>query len=244
MYSCELQNDGKIILAGYSRNGLNYDFAVVRLNSDGSLDNNFDGDGYVLTDLASKNDLVRGMLIQPNGKIVVTGYYNSGTYNDIAILRYNEDGSLDNSFGTGGKSYTKVGNSNDFSFSVAMQPDGKLVVCGKTHNGLYDKIVVARFIAGWSVGLIDFSTENNAVYTCPNPMSENTKIKFSLFSDESITIQLFDMTGKLISTLLNEELMLKGNHSIDLPIYNSLESGNYILKISNGAGLVNLKVAK
>ena len=93
--------------AGYSDNGSNYDFALVRYNTDGSLDTTFDSDGKVTTAIGSGNDYAYSVAIQSDGKIVAAGY--SQRSNDFALVRYNTDGSLDTSFDSDGKVTTAIG---------------------------------------------------------------------------------------------------------------------------------------
>ena len=127
-----IQPDGKIVAAGYSDAGGNRDFALVRYNADGSLDTTFGGGGKVLTDFgaASDDDAVR-VALQPDGKIVVAGYSERPRHCDFALVRYNADGSLDPSFGAGGKVLTDLGDSSDDDGrAVAIQPDGKIVAAG------------------------------------------------------------------------------------------------------------------
>lgn len=126
-----IQSDGKIIVAGFSTNGSNLDFALARYHSDGSLDNSFGIGGKVTTDFVGDDDAANAIIIQSDGKIVVAGYSYGNTYNDFALVRYNLDGSLDNSFGTGGKVTTDFGNSFDYAYSIAIQSDGKIVAAGK-----------------------------------------------------------------------------------------------------------------
>ena len=68
-----LQSDGKIIAAGYSHNGSNGDYALVRYNTDGSLDTTFDTDGKVTTAFDNGNDFARAVVLQTDGKIVAVG---------------------------------------------------------------------------------------------------------------------------------------------------------------------------
>jgi uncharacterized delta-60 repeat protein len=86
-----VQPDGKILVAGSMDN----DFALVRFNTDGSLDTTFSGDGIVTTDFGDSSDQATCVTVQSNGKIVVAGYKIGGT---VLIARYNTDGSLDTSF--------------------------------------------------------------------------------------------------------------------------------------------------
>ncbi len=115
---------------GDSYNGSNYDFGVARYNTDGSLDSSFDTDGKVITAIGSSNDYVRSVAIQSDGKIVAAGYSYNGSNFDFAVARYNTNGSLDSSFDTDGKVTTAIGSSDDYSYSVAIQSDGKIVVAG------------------------------------------------------------------------------------------------------------------
>ena len=89
-----MQPDGKIVVAGSSFNGSNDDFALVRYNADGSLDTSFGGgDGIVTTPIGTSNDSANGVLVQPDGKIVVAGTAFGSTGYDFALVRYNSDGS-------------------------------------------------------------------------------------------------------------------------------------------------------
>jgi uncharacterized delta-60 repeat protein len=101
----KIQSDGKIVVAGYSLTGpgANTDFALVRYNSDGSLDSSFGSGGKVLTDIGASVDQANSVVIQPDGKILVVGASGTGGVGpaDLALVRYNSDGSLDTSFGNG-----------------------------------------------------------------------------------------------------------------------------------------------
>lgn len=130
-----IQSDGKILVAGYTWNGSNYDFAVVRYNTDGSLDPSFDGDGKTVTGVGTSNDLAEAIAIQPDGKIVVAGHSSVGGLNtDFAVVRYNTNGSIDLSFDLDGKVITPVGPGSDEAHGVAIQPDGRILVTGFSRN--------------------------------------------------------------------------------------------------------------
>jgi uncharacterized delta-60 repeat protein len=109
------QADGKLVVAGYSDNGGNYDFALVRYNADGSLDTGFDGDGKVTTDIGASNDVGYSVIQQADGKLVVAGYSYNGSSYDFALVRYNADGSLDASFDGDGIVTTAIGAANDYA---------------------------------------------------------------------------------------------------------------------------------
>ena len=127
-----IQSDGKIVVAGYSGNGNDLDFAVIRYNSNGSLDTGFGSNGKVTTDIANDDDYGNSVAIQADGKIVVAGYGRISSNNDIVVVRYNTDGTLDLSFDSDGKVTTPIGTSSDYAFAVTIQTDGKIVVAGSS----------------------------------------------------------------------------------------------------------------
>ena len=131
--SIAVQNDGKIVVAGYSRSESgDYDWAVVRFLSDGDLDTSFSGDGKLTTDLGG-SDSTTGVVLQSDGKILVAGYsYSDG--NDFALVRYNPDGSLDNTFGTAGKVVTATGGITDAGGGVVLLGSGTILVAGTVGN--------------------------------------------------------------------------------------------------------------
>ena len=133
-----LQPDGKIVATGSTISfPFKYDWLVARYNGDGSVDTNFGSKGYVITDLG-RVDTARGIAVQPDGRIVVAGTTQDGVLEgsliDIAVGRYNSDGSLDTSFGESGKVITDLGRLEDAS-SLALRTDGKIVVAGSISDG-------------------------------------------------------------------------------------------------------------
>ncbi|MCI0529632.1 MAG: hypothetical protein L0Y56_19490, partial [Nitrospira sp.] len=111
-FAVALQQDGRIVAAGrtFIFFGLTSDFALARYNTDGSLDTSFGTAGKVTTDFGGNNDGVFAVALQADGKIVAVGSSQIGIMNsDFALARYNPDGSLDSSFGSGGMVTTDFG---------------------------------------------------------------------------------------------------------------------------------------
>ncbi|MEV6050381.1 calcium-binding protein [Streptomyces sp. NPDC052107] len=140
-----VQTDGKIVAAGSGVSGSTLDFALARYNTDGSLDTTFGTGGLVTTDFGGDNDQALGVALQNDGKIVAAGFTNAGGTNDFALARYNTDGSLDTTFGTGGKVITDFGGTIDEAFGVAVQTDGKIVAAGITNAGGTFDFALARY---------------------------------------------------------------------------------------------------
>lgn len=132
-----VQSDGKIIAAGASGLGQGPygDFQLVRYETDGSLDPTFGAGGVVTTDSGGANDNVSGMIVQPDGKILIGGLSDdAGTGEDSALVRYDADGSLDSDFGSGGMVQISHSPSHDHVEDVALQPDGKIVTAGMYYD--------------------------------------------------------------------------------------------------------------
>jgi uncharacterized delta-60 repeat protein len=135
-----LQRDGKIVAVGE----LNTNFAVARLNPNGTLDKSFGGgSGLVTTNFGSNHDVANAVAIQTNGKIVVAGAAVGRLhFFDMAIARYNVDGTLDKSFDDDGRqtiTFTNFG--GDEANALAIQPDGKILLAGHI---VTDDFAVAR----------------------------------------------------------------------------------------------------
>ncbi|MFN3564715.1 MAG: WD40 repeat domain-containing protein [Burkholderiaceae bacterium] len=150
-YALALAPDGKIVAAGRSHNGMNYDFALARYNADGSLDTTFGSGGKVVTAIGAGTDEAYAIALAPDGKIVVAGVSRNGTKFDFALARYNADGSLDASGGSGGKLVTAIGSGLDLATGLALAPDGRIVAAGRSHNGANLDFALARYNADGSL---------------------------------------------------------------------------------------------
>jgi uncharacterized delta-60 repeat protein len=144
-----LQEDGKIIVVGYSfgpRGG--NDFALVRHNTNGSLDTTFNQVGKTLTDFNNGSfDQASAVTIQGNGKIVVVGVsIRPGGDKDFAVARYNMNGSLDTAFSDDGKVLTDFCG-DDEAAAVVIQDDGKIVVAGFTDVSGFNDFALVRYKA-------------------------------------------------------------------------------------------------
>jgi uncharacterized delta-60 repeat protein len=161
-----IQADGKIVAGGFTGNFPVGDFCLMRYTTDGSLDSTFNMDGKVTTSISQFADNLTALVIQPDGKIIAAGHTNSGDpyhWNfDFTLTRYNENGSLDSTFGTDGKVITAFGPNNDGVNSVALQSDGKIVAIGYTTNLQDRDFAVARYHAD---GTPDTSWGNYGILT-------------------------------------------------------------------------------
>jgi uncharacterized delta-60 repeat protein len=152
--------DGKIVAAGLAGNAMSqiWDVALLRYNTDGTLDLPFGGtnSGMVITDIGSSSNYANAVALQADGKIVVAGNAFANPFantSDIAVLRYNTDGTLDTTgFGSpNGYVTTSIGAFDD-GFAVAVQPaDGKIVVAGNADAGMGDRLALLRYNSNGSL---------------------------------------------------------------------------------------------
>src|SRR5437868_1211759 len=168
--SVALQADGKIIAAGtvfvdfIIGDQSDTDFALARYNQHGTLDASFGNGGLVSTDFFAMEDDAFSVLIQPDGKIVAVGSANNpATYYDFAAVRYLSNGTIDTTFGVGGKVSTDFGDQNfDRAHSAALQPDGRIVAAGFaiSQNGGVQNFAVARYTSN---GLLDTTFSRDGI---------------------------------------------------------------------------------
>ncbi|MFH0866803.1 MAG: C1 family peptidase, partial [Bacteroidota bacterium] len=147
--SLALQSDDKVVVAGTDEG--NYDFALARFNTNGSLDYSFGSAGKVTTDFGGYE---RGssVAIQTDGKIVMAGGCGVSPNTNFAISKYNINGTLDNTFGSGGKVITDFNGTDDCGLSVRIQSDGKIVVSGYSLTGGYNyDFAIARYNTNGSI---------------------------------------------------------------------------------------------
>ena len=135
VYGALVQADNKIVAVGtYSSNNFRGYFALNRYLTNGALDTSFGDNGRVLTDFdaTAADQGVFAAALQPDGKILATGFvsFMPPGPGAIATARYNSNGSLDTTFGTGGKVETAVVNHINEATAIAVGQDGKIVVAG------------------------------------------------------------------------------------------------------------------
>ncbi len=152
IYDVIVQPDGKIVASGVNdMPPSGSDTAIVRYNPDGSPDSSFGAGGIVTTRVGTVASIGEAVNIQANGKIIVAGSSYSGSAaerNDFGALRLNADGTLDFSFGTGGKVITPIGSREDQVRDALIQPDGKIIVVGHSENaaaGFNEDFALVRY---------------------------------------------------------------------------------------------------
>ena len=198
-----IQADGKIVVVGYSAaTGTSVNsFSVVRYNTNGSLDNTFGTGGIVTTAIRTLNDRAYDVKIQADGKIVVCGI-SANTSSDIdgALVRYNSDGTLDNTFGTGGKVIQALSTKNDYYYSLLLQSDGKIICAGYGYSSDGTKTMFAA-VRYNSNGSTDAQFGTNGVATVAFDLSAQCRAAV-LLPDGKIVLAGYVVVGSYPSWAL------------------------------------------
>jgi len=138
-----LRADGKIVAIGYQPAiASGFGFALNRYNADGTPDISFGTGGRVVTPFGTGCAGVDHVVVQPDGKILVTGTVSECQNSDAyTIFRYDADGSIDGNFGTNGRVVTQIGTGNSKIGETLLQDDGKILLVGSGNNA----VVMVRY---------------------------------------------------------------------------------------------------
>jgi uncharacterized delta-60 repeat protein/uncharacterized repeat protein (TIGR01451 family) len=169
-FSVVVQPDGDILVAGATdtnptplSSNENHDFLLLRFNANGSLDTAFGTGGKVITDFFGKNDVARSLALQPDGRILLGGGANNGSFSSFALARYNANGSPDTAFGNNGKQFANfIPLISSDGFDMTLLPNGKIVMVGKNEVSDNVDFMLARFSAD---GSLDSLGSGNYVLT-------------------------------------------------------------------------------
>ena len=231
-FATAIQADGKIIVAGYTLCCSNAeDFAMVRYNVDGSIDNTFGVNGKVITDFAGAfvaSDIAHAIAIQADGKIILGGQQFNPTVgqpfnskNNFALARYTANGVLDASFGTGGLVKTDFGGPYESNIrALLLQPDGLIIAAGvvdslNTTGGITPSdFALARYTTNGNLD-ISFGTNGlvktnvggadqiNALQLLSNGQLIAAGFLRNSAYDDSIVIVKYNSNGSIDNTFAN-----------------------------------------
>ncbi len=199
-----LQSDGKIVVTGPLWNGSNNDFGVVRYNTNGHLDSTFGTNGILKTDFGSTEDDAKTIILQADGKILVSGLAYNYSTKTFMLIRYNADGSIDSTY----KNSIPVGE-HDLVNTMAIQSDGKIVMGGSLYSkGQYDSATYDNSNSNYAVAR--FNT-NGSLDTSFNRTGFNI---IDVEKDDVINSIVIQRNGKIIAGGLS-------NNTISLVRFNS-----------------------
>jgi uncharacterized delta-60 repeat protein len=154
--SAAVQAGDKLVITGYAAGAVDRDFAIVRVNADGTLDTSFNTTGKLVLPVGAGIDTALAVKALADGSLIVVGDSgdSTGANVDVSIVKIKADGTLDTSFGNAGKTMVQVP-TNDHAIALQVQADGKIVVAGNGGN----QVAVVRLNAN---GTFDTSFGPNA----------------------------------------------------------------------------------
>jgi uncharacterized delta-60 repeat protein len=193
-----IQPDNRIIQVFVSYAANHYEFGVLRYKTDGQLDSSFGNNGKTTTAIGLSDGYATAGALQPDGKIVVVGSANTSNSIAFGLVRYNSNGTLDNSFGSSGKVIASFGLYYDRATSLAIQPDGKILVAGSSADSYYTgAFALARFKIN---GTPDSSFgQNGKIITHLGPFVTYIGGQyFGRYAEESANAVVLQPDGKII----------------------------------------------
>lgn len=226
----KLQDDGKILIAGWSGMFHNqyssWNYGLTRLNKDGSLDDTFNSDGKIITDLDNfKDDRPEGIEILEDNKILLIGYTYSHSQSKSSMVSYEPDGTPDASLGNNG--ILIIDQSPPYVSATVMQEPHKVLAVGND----FGSITLMRVIIGSPSVLNQKLSTDNKFEAFPNPLSENALAKYFLPESGLTTITLYDQNGKIIQSILSNQFRQQGENTESISLNASIPAGNYILEL-------------
>jgi uncharacterized delta-60 repeat protein len=240
--------DGKILVGGEGRSaasGSDRDFAIVKLNTDGTTDASFGTAGVVVTNFDTEHDNLNALIVQPDGKIVTGGYaYTGTTLLEFALVRYNADGSVDGTFGAGGKVVTEMGPGGNQIMALALQADGKIVAAGSVNAGATADFALARYlVSGSSSNIGSANTDVAQMVVYPNPAQNTIMIQYETQTPTGISIDLVAADGRKIESDLQHEKHAAGNYTRSINISQDVPNGVYFIVLTTATGTTSAKIS-
>jgi uncharacterized delta-60 repeat protein len=131
------QPNGRVVSVGQTLDAGNYNFMLLGVTPDnGYLDTSFNGGGVVVTDVAAgQADVANAVALLPDGRFLVAGYASNGANNDFLVARYGEDGTLDDTFGTGGSTLVDFGAFEGVD-DIAIDQAGNILLVGEVDHDM------------------------------------------------------------------------------------------------------------
>lgn len=225
-----VNKDNKYIICGDTYDNVDYDYTILKLQNNGSIDNTFGNNGWMLYDLEMNNEMENPLnaALLDDGSIIITGNQGSGDTVYFALFKVNPNGTRDQNFAPNGLYKNIFGqNNNSSSSGMAVTTDGKIVLAGYTRtcaNGVCGTLYlgVARYNAFLPLAINDIE-EINTITLYPNPTTNNI---FS--SKDAIQMNIYTFDGKLLSSYRE----VKANTAYTLPI--NTTGAFFVTILSNG----------
>lgn len=243
MRGMDVLPDGRIAVCG-SRSfaGLDDEPIVALFTANGQPDTSFDGDGLLLLPYtAPQFGQARGIIAQPDGKLLVSGYRvqpGGVANNDFFLFRLLADGSFDPSFAGGGQVHTDASGAQDRAFAMALAPDGAIVVAGYGTDD-WRTAAYARYINDIGTALPSIARTERAL-VWPNPASTHLMVALHGARARAV-LRLIAADGREVLHARIAHGLESGVAVLELPA--DLASGVYTARIDDAGRTVHASVA-
>lgn len=241
----EVLEDGKLLVTGrVDFSNPERDFWLLRFNENGTLDTSFGTNGMVSTDFGY-DDVSIVLIPLSDGNIIVAGWvWEPNNYCGFGIARYDSNGTLNPSFGIGGKMVVQIGPKNDYCLSGTQQSDGKILLFGDRD------ITESANDFNWDFTLVRLSTEGcgtrtdvstsiddiESFHVSPNPATNSVHISCNwVKNDDNVRLTIINSVGQVVAIYH----MQSEHTALDV---SEFKSGIYILNMSNGSSNSNRKL--
>jgi uncharacterized delta-60 repeat protein len=230
-----LQDDGKVVVCGsvVSTNGGG--MFVARMNSSGSFDSGFGTGGKLVLDIGDGGtDKGRSVRVQPDGKVLVCGVVDTDNGYRIGVARLLADGTLDNSFGSNGAVQVNLGVDDWATPSLALQPDGRIVIGSANNAGNPPRVKVIRLLPD---GTLDPSFGTNGIGTSNATSGNNdeTAVRTIFLQDGGIAVAGFVDTPNNIQVAV-----WKFRSGVNVGVEEVPESGSLRISPNPAEGLLTV----
>ncbi|UOK41143.1 MULTISPECIES: T9SS type A sorting domain-containing protein [Flavobacterium] len=248
-FSCwRVLSSGEILLSYNFMTDLGNRFSkIVKLTNNGSLDLNFGTTGVINVNeyyLNYSSYFIHPFLWGlPNGKII-TGGISGNSRNLFSMTCLNPNGTKDTTFGTNGTVTTALGYDTHFFIEPDFQLPNTITVGFNTFFSVSGGWLL-RYTMGSSLNTAsNFIDDSFKLYPIPIRDGSPLKVDFTLSGSEKVSVDLLDVSGKVISNLMKDEFFSHGNNQMELVVPAHLSKGVYFLNINSDSGTKVFKIVK
>lgn len=228
--------NNEIIVMGSTINSLannKMNAVLMKFGTNGQLVGTFGDNGKVVKDFGTgKHAVAREAAVKVNGDLMVGFGAGLPTDYDFVLASYDTaTGEVNTGFGDNGFFTVVFGDGHDYFESVLIQPDGKILMGGS--KGGY---CLARLIDG-ALQTNSFDTQGSSIQIHPNPVTAESLLTIDLESAQILDVELFDVRGVSLGTILSNKPVLQGQNSYPLD-FAHLSDGLYTLRLTAANGFV------
>lgn len=249
-----LRPDGSILAVinyslGFDSFSPKYSY-LIRIAPSGQVDNTFGTDGILELSPPDVNMEVAEMRHQPDGKLLLTGWTQPTGQpdKDGMVMRLLPDLSPDMNFGQAGLMTFRVGPYDNQGRTINLQADGKILVAGDHFQDDQFEYLYVPFLIRLEnekpLAVQEHPETLKGLRVFPNPVSERLQLQYELPQQDRVSIRLYDQQGRLVHSILENQLQPAGPQEQDITLPSRVATGVYVLSIFTTQGRSTIQVVK